>query len=70
LRPSLWLERGILAGAPYARKDLFKRRGYGAENGSPLFRGQIADTTSTVIERLDLAAVASISAAWQWQSLP
>jgi aspartyl-tRNA(Asn)/glutamyl-tRNA(Gln) amidotransferase subunit A len=48
-------QRGILAGAPYARKDLFKRRGYGAENGSPLFRGQIADTTSTVIERLDLA---------------
>jgi aspartyl-tRNA(Asn)/glutamyl-tRNA(Gln) amidotransferase subunit A len=48
-------ERGVLAGAPYARKDLFKRQGYGAENGAPMFKGQVADTTSTVIERLDLA---------------
>lgn len=47
--------RGTLAGAPYARKDLFKREGYAAENGSPLFKGQIADTSSTVIKRLDQA---------------
>ncbi|EDQ33091.1 Asp-tRNAAsn/Glu-tRNAGln amidotransferase A subunit [Hoeflea phototrophica DFL-43] len=48
-------ERGILAGAPYARKDLFKREGYRAENGALIFKGQIADNTSTVIERLDAA---------------
>lgn len=48
-------DRGSLAGAPYARKDLFYRKGYSAENGSPVFAGQIADTTATVLNRLDAA---------------
>ena len=47
--------RGALAGAPYARKDLFFRKGYGAECGSPLFAGQVADETATILERLDEA---------------
>ncbi len=47
--------RGPLAGAPYARKDLFFRAGFGAECGAPLFKGQVANTTATVIERLDAA---------------
>ncbi|MXQ09568.1 amidase [Alphaproteobacteria bacterium GH1-50] len=46
-------ERGALAGAPYARKDLFFRKGFGAECGAPLFAGQIADETATILERLD-----------------
>lgn len=47
--------RGPLAGAPYARKDLFFRAGFGAECGAPLFKGQVAKTTATVIDRLDAA---------------
>lgn len=46
-------DRGALAGAPYARKDLFFRKGFGAECGAPLFAGQVADQTATMLERLD-----------------
>ena len=49
------VERGLLAGAPYARKDLFYRQGHGAECGARLFAGNVATETATVIERLDAA---------------
>ena len=47
--------RGPLSGAPYARKDLFLREGVGAECGAPLFAGQVAAETATVLARLDAA---------------
>ena len=47
--------RGALAGAPYARKDLFFRAGHAAECGAPLYADQVADQTATVIARLDAA---------------
>lgn len=46
-------ERGALGGAPYARKDLFFRKGFGAECGASLFAGQVAEETATILERLD-----------------
>lgn len=48
-------ERGPLAGAPYARKDLFARAGHGMACGSPLLADHVPDRTATVLERLDAA---------------
>ncbi|MEM1267731.1 MAG: amidase [Pseudomonadota bacterium] len=47
--------RGALAGAPYARKDLFFRTGQTAGCGSPIFARQVAGETATVVSRLDAA---------------
>lgn len=47
--------RGLLAGAPYARKDLFFRAGCLVESGSVMFRGRVASETATVLKRLDAA---------------
>jgi len=47
--------RGVLAGAPYARKDLFYRAGFEARCGSPLKAGHVPQASATVLERLDEA---------------
>mgnify|MGYP005850652407 CR=1 FL=1 len=47
--------RGPLAGAPYARKDLFYRAGMPAACGAPIYASHVPTTTATVVERLDAA---------------
>lgn len=47
--------RGPLAGAPYARKDLFYRAGFPALCGSPLRPGHVPQVTATAVDRLDAA---------------
>ncbi len=48
-------KRGPLAGAPYARKDLFGRAGQIVSAGSPLRADARAGGTATVLRRLDEA---------------
>ena len=46
---------GPLAGVPMAHKDLFFRRGRTSHCGSLIAAGTVADTTATVLTRLDAA---------------
>lgn len=48
-------DRGPLAGAPYARKDLFHRKGFAALCGSPLMPTGPRGDTATVLTRMDAA---------------
>ncbi|HTJ57135.1 MAG TPA: amidase [Devosiaceae bacterium] len=48
-------ERGSLAGAPYARKDVYGRAGSALGAGSPLRAQAIAEVTAPVLSRLDEA---------------
>lgn len=44
-----------LSGVPLAHKQLFRRKGWIDDGGSPSFEGRIADGTATVIGHLDTA---------------
>ncbi|MEQ8967567.1 MAG: amidase [Azospirillaceae bacterium] len=46
-------DRGAMAGAPYARKDLFYRAGRPAECGAAMRAGHVPEVTASVLGRLD-----------------
>ncbi len=47
--------RGKLHGIPLAHKDMFYRKGRVTTGGSAILRSTVADTTATVMDRLDAA---------------
>jgi aspartyl-tRNA(Asn)/glutamyl-tRNA(Gln) amidotransferase subunit A len=52
--------RGLLHGVPLAHKDLFYRKGRITTGGSRILRDTVADTTSTLLERLDAAGAVDL----------
>ena len=52
--------RGPLHGVPLAHKDMFYRQGKVSTCGSKLRAGWVADTTATVLEKLDAAGAVQI----------
>lgn len=54
--------RGPLHGVPLAQKDLFYRTGKVVSCGSKIRRNFVADTTATVLERLDRAGAVYVAA--------
>ena len=51
---------GPLHGVPLAHKDMFHRKGRLAEMGTRIYRGNVATTTATVLEKLDAAGALDI----------
>jgi aspartyl-tRNA(Asn)/glutamyl-tRNA(Gln) amidotransferase subunit A len=54
--------RGPLHGVPLAHKDLLYRKGRVTTGGSKILRDAVADTTSTLLERLDAAGAIDLGA--------
>lgn len=52
--------RGPLHGVPLAHKDLLYRKGKVTTGGSKILRDVVADTTSTLLERLDAAGAVDL----------
>jgi aspartyl-tRNA(Asn)/glutamyl-tRNA(Gln) amidotransferase subunit A len=52
--------RGPLHGVPLAHKDLLYRKGKITTGGSKILRDSVADTTSTLLERLDAAGAVDL----------
>ncbi|HYZ85326.1 MAG TPA: amidase family protein, partial [Bryobacteraceae bacterium] len=51
---------GVLAGVPYAVKDLFMVEGEPNTAGSPIYRDLVATETATTVRRLDAAGAIRI----------
>src|SRR5437588_2507596 len=52
--------RGPLHGVPLAHKDMFYREGKVSTGGSRILQDQVATTTATVLQRLDVAGAIEI----------